>query len=295
MNFKALQKNGTPMDNAESSSGPGYLATIKGIDKGNAQLPQFLADAGIALDTTTPAENNDLSEKHYTSASGWMYTEGNVMSNQALGGHKFYTYGTPYTQNGESWYVVRLQYTVAGLGADLGFSRYNTYSYSYEAADKGQLYILYARLSDSGFFKDFPDAKENALEVMNTLNATQEEVDAAYDALLKASLAEEPAFTKDLNETSVNYSVNEQAADLEVEASVSRGSLTYEWFQSDDKQIWNSLGEAGAENKVYTPSTAQAGTKYYKCIVTNYDETTGLSNSAESNIATVSTGALTPV
>ena len=291
----ALQKNGTPMDNAETPGGPGYLAKIKKIDKGNAKLPQFLADAGVTLNEKPNSEGSDLGQYDYTYSSGWMYTEGNIMSNQALAGHVFYTYGTPYTQEGEAYYVVRLQFTVDGLGADLGFSRYATYSYSYEAADKGQLYILYAKLSADGFFDRFQEVKEQALSVMNTLNATQAEVDAAYETLLGASLAEKPVFTKDLSEELVSYPLNAEALPLEVLASVSQGSLTYEWFQSEDKLEWNSLGDPGAENTSYTPSTAQTGTKYYKCVVTNYDATTELTNTAESKIATIVSGVATPV
>ncbi len=285
----ALQKNGTPMDYQESVSGPAYLATVKGVDKGYTDLPQFLKDAGVELAEYDGDPN--LSEHKYTAGSGWMYTEGNIMSDQAMGGHCFYTLGTPYEQNGESYYVVRLQYTVDGLGADLGFDRSGV-SYSYEAADKGQLYILYANLAESGFFDQNPQAKENALAVMNTLNATQNEVDAAYETLLEACHAELPVLDKNLSEEPVYYGIGEEADILEVQASVSVGELTYEWFSSTDKIEWTSLGVGEAS---YRPTTETSGTTYYKCVVTNYDNVTGLSNEVSSNIATVVTGIETPV
>lgn len=289
-----LQQNGTPMDYEESPSGPGYLSTVKGVDKGYTALPQFLADAGITL---APYDgNSDLGQMKYTSSSGWMFTEGNVMSNEALASHKLYSCGVPYEQNGEFYYVVRLQYTVDGLGADLGFEFVpGSYPYAYQAADKAQLYILFANLSQEGFFERFPDAKTAALEVMNTMNASQETVDAAYDSLLTMSKAEKPVFTTDLSEEVISYGVDVKAEMLTVEAAVSAGSLSYEWFSSADKVNWESLGEAGSDNTSMTPATDSAGTRYYKCVVTNYDETTGLSNTAESRIATVVTGVSTPV
>lgn len=285
----ALQKNGTPMDYQESVSGPAYLATVKGVDKGYTDLPQFLKDAGVVLEEYDG--DQDLSEHKYTSGSGWMYTEGNIMSDQAMGGHWFYTFGSPYEQNGESYYVVRLQYTVDGLGADLGFDRSGV-SYSYAAADKGQLYILYANLAESGFFVQNPQAQADALAVMNTLNATQDAVDAAYATLLEACHAELPVLNINLSEEPVYYGVGEAADALEVQAAVTVGELSYEWFSSTDKMAWTSLGVGEAS---YTPSTETSGTIYYKCVVTNYDKATGLSNEVTSNIATVVTGIETPV
>lgn len=269
-----------------SISGPGYLKGIDGIraGKGDAVVPECLADDGI---TVTQQPGTDLYEKSYTSGAGWMYTEGNWMSDQAMAGHKFSKYGKPYTLNGESYYVVRLQYTIAGLGADLGFDDFGT-SYGYHAADKGNLYVLYAKLIESGFFENNQDEREAALAIMNKLDASQKEVDDAYKTLVKSGYADEPKFDTDLSADTVAYEVDEAAKALTVVASVAdNGNVTYQWFESTDKLVWKAID--GATKASYTPSTADAGKKYYKCVATNTN-TPYLANTADSTVACVLVG-----
>lgn len=293
----ALKNNNTPMDYAESPQGPGYLSRIKYIDQGKpaAQLPEFLSEGGVVLDGGKD-DPDYLSEHDYTGASGWMFTEGNIMSNQALAGHYFYSYGKSYTQDGDNYYVVRLQFSVAGLGADLGFTWMGSEQpYSYEAADKSQLYILYARLSESEFFRNNPQAQKNALAVMEKLNATQEEVDQAYAALNEASSPRTPSITTDLSEEEVFYSVNaENVVPLQIEATGISSHMKYEWYSSKDKENWTSLGEAGKDNRSYTPAVDHSGTTYYKCVVSDFDETVNRPVFVESKIARITAGASSP-
>ena len=272
----------------ETVTGPGYLSGIDGVKagKGDAVVPDCLTDDGITLNTQVAGD--DLYEKAYTSGSGWMYTEGNWMSNQSMASHRFSVYGTPYTaHNGQAYYVVRLQYTIAGLGADLGFNRYGT-DYGYTAADKSQLYILYALLAERGFFETNQAAKENALKVMNALDASQEEVDAAYENLLRAGQAQTPDFTIDLTGNPIHYpTIGAEASPLAIEASVSEGELRYQWYQSADRFSWDMIESATQES--YTPQVSENGTSYYKCVVTNEDGNK-LPCTIESTIATVVVG-----
>lgn len=292
-----LEQNGTPANPGSElgPAGPGYLSGIKGIDKGNAKVPDCLTAHGVEF--TSGNSDDVLSQFDYTVGSGWMYTEGNVMSDQAMASHKLYTYGKPYAQAGDSYYVVRLQFTISGLGADLGFNFGGAY-YGYDAADKSQLYILFARLSEEGFFDLKPEAKETALTVMNQLDATQEAVDQAYNALEQAAQAEIPQFTKNLSEDEVFYQTNEaQPVDLAVQATVqdtANCSLSYEWFKSQDRENWVSMGKGSADNVSVTPDKT-LGTTYYKCTVSNFDQKVGRGATVDSKIARITFGTATPV
>lgn len=270
---------------APTLSGPGYLGGVEGIlaGKGDAVVPDCLVDDGITFDQI---DGDDLYEFSYTGNGGWMFTEGNWLSDQSMASHRFSQFGTLYTVGGENYYVVRLQYTVAGLGADLGFVDFGT-SYGYTAADKGELYINYVTLDHLT-----EDAKSEALDVMCRLDASQEEVNAANQALWDAGHAEKPEIIVDLDEEPVSYNIGEVAVPLWVEGVVSKGELSYAWYSSTNKAGWT---EVGCTENSYTPPTDRSGTIYYKCIVTNYDTENGSSNSAESAVATVTCGAQTPV
>ena len=68
--------------------------------------------------------------------------------------------------------------------------------------------------------------------------------------------------------------VSERAlARLTIGASVSRGTLSYQWYENSNKT--NSGGQliAGATNTYYNAPTATLGTRHYYCVVTNTDPT----------------------
>jgi|GEM_PF-6638358 len=62
---------------------------------------------------------------------------------------------------------------------------------------------------------------------------------------------------------SINTPVN-----LTVEASTSKGTLTYQWYSNTENNTSGSL-IGGATGASYTPSTATVGTTYYYVVVTN--------------------------
>ena len=262
---RLVYQNGYKINGAEEISvgpdGPGYLSSVTGI-----------AD-----------------EKQYGPASGWMYTEGHWMSDQSMAAHVFYAKSKKhYTlPDGEKYYVVRLQYTKEGLGADLGFDWNQKPDGTGLYGDQGKLFALYAKLKGQGAFETEPAAQEAALEVMKNLQASQEEVDAAYNALLSVGQAEKPEFTKDLSDDISLYSVGAEANPLAVETTVSEGTVRYQWYQSSDRYSWVKIENENGSS--YTPATLEKGTTYYKCIAIN-EKTALLQNMAESVIATVIVG-----
>ena len=79
------------------------------------------------------------------------------------------------------------------------------------------------------------------------------------------------------------YTVGGQAAELTVEASVNDGgTLSYQWFRSDKPGGTGGTEIPGATSAAYTPSTDQAGTVYYYCLVTNTNDAATGQKTAES-------------
>lgn len=100
-----------------------------------------------------------------------------------------------------------------------------------------------------------------------------------------------PAFSTNLSTTPVNYTTGASASALTVAASANNASITYLWQSSTNGSSWSSA--SGTNNTAnYTPSTASAGTMYYRCIATN--AASGCSTSATSNVATIIVSAPTP-
>ena len=66
---------------------------------------------------------------------------------------------------------------------------------------------------------------------------------------------------------SATYGVNDVATALSVTATASDGDLSYEWYSNSSESTAGATKVA--ETETYTPSTSDAGTTYYYCIVTD--------------------------
>ena len=79
------------------------------------------------------------------------------------------------------------------------------------------------------------------------------------------------------------YTVGDQANALTVEASVTDGgTLSYQWFRSNNTDGTDGTEIPGATSATYTPTTDQAGTVYYYCLVTNTNDAATGQKTAES-------------
>ena len=158
-----------------------YLSAVQGLDNGNVNIPDIIADnGGPSNDTYEPNDDDYLGEFDYSWESGWMITVNDNMI--YVGSSDWDLVGKVSEGCGQDYgnvYVIRWQFTLSGYGADLGFdSGWGATPY-YTHANKDLLYAAYA-LSDDA------EAKKAALPVMEKLDATQEEVDAAlalFDAV----------------------------------------------------------------------------------------------------------------
>ncbi len=84
---------------------------------------------------------------------------------------------------------------------------------------------------------------------------------------------------------SATYTQNAAATPLSVTASLSSGTIGYQWQSSTNGTSgWTNVG---TNSETYTPSTATVGTTYYRCVVTN----TTASVSVNSSSATITVNA----
>ena len=78
------------------------------------------------------------------------------------------------------------------------------------------------------------------------------------------------------------------AVDLTVTASVSQGSLSYQWYENTSKTNVGGTPIEDGTSRSYSVPTNTAGTKYYYCEVTNTDNTVTVNKTASINSSAVS-------
>lgn len=65
------------------------------------------------------------------------------------------------------------------------------------------------------------------------------------------------------------YAPNATATAMSVVATASAGNLSYQWYSNSTASTEGAASISGATNAEYTPSTANEGTTYYYCVVTD--------------------------
>jgi len=98
--------------------------------------------------------------------------------------------------------------------------------------------------------------------------------------------AEMPNITSHPDDRTVNLS---DAVTLSVAANVSKGTLSYQWYENTSRTNVGGTTILGATQSSYTAPTGTAGTKYFYCVVTNTDNTVTGSKiaTAVSNVVSV--------
>ncbi len=196
-----------------------------------------------------------LGEFVFTNGSGWMYAVNNVFPNVG--------FSDSYLSDGD---VVRMQFTLA-YGADIGgFSSVGTAGDDddsdtqsavgyYPVADRDALTRVLCRAQSSGLLgrTSVYNAYEAALKVAETLDASQEAVDAAAamlgDALEHPSDETQSVQTGSTAEASADTAETAQAdtfSDFETETSKKDTELLQESSESNASSE-GSAGSAGAE------------------------------------------------
>ncbi len=146
-----------------------YLSAIRDNETAAANIPQYLKDAAEENGFTIGERANAdwLSQFDYTSESGWMIWVNHVEIDKSAGVWPV----TPGT-------VMRWQYTVCGYGRDLGSG-----SFDKPYVTVGNKDALVHAMAVASKHEKAGKAYENAVKVMEKMDATQAEIDAATEAL----------------------------------------------------------------------------------------------------------------
>ena len=101
-----------------------------------------------------------------------------------------------------------------------------------------------------------------------------------------------PSFTNQSSIADASYWQGDTAATMNGTATVSQGTVSYQWQSSSNGSSWTNI--SGATNATYTPQTATTGNTYYRCVATN--TLNGYTSSSTSNTAHITvSAAVTPV
>lgn len=120
--------------------------------------------------------------------------------------------------------------------------------------------------------------------------AAQSGAQESQAAAVETSGAAEPVLAK-LSVKAYQYAVGDPAKPLKAEASASDGgTLTYQWQSSKDGKNFTDIKDA--TNAEYTPQTGEAGTVYYRVLVTNTAGGSASSAAGEAITVTVAENAV---
>ena len=120
--------------------------------------------------------------------------------------------------------------------------------------------------------------------------AAQNSVQESQAAAVETSGAAEPVLAK-LSVKAYQYAAGDPAKPLKAEASASDGgTLTYQWQSSKDGKNFTDIKDA--TNAEYTPQTGEAGTVYYRVLVTNTAGGSASSAAGETITVTVAENAV---
>jgi len=171
------------------TGGADFVARINNIHPSPGEtpnVPSFITDAlqsiGMILDVG--ATDGSLGSADYTSFSGWMYTANHVIPYVRVNGHPHgFGLNDFILSNGD---VIRIQFSVFGMGQDLGIEDSWVGPPLYIHADKTQLIrtLFVPNVNEA--------AVPNAHAVIINPLATPEQVAAAIEALLEGAPPQSP-------------------------------------------------------------------------------------------------------
>ena len=161
-----------------NSSGTFYLAAMKDNDRSEAKIPEYITNAVAEAGGEIDGRSNEdwLGEFDYYTNSGWMFWVNNAKPADENGFEL--SAGQTEMKAGD---IMRWQFTVYGIGADLGTSA-GSIDALIDAANKDALTREIAVASKN---QKSGSAYANALSVLKNMESTQEDVDAALAALQK--------------------------------------------------------------------------------------------------------------
>ncbi len=179
--FKKLMEE----NNMKANWNGNYLVSIDNADTGVLDIPDCIQDMplsenwdGTKVFPPTNEENTGnvefptLGEFAYSDQSGWYFFVNNIAPNVGFDGMK--------AKDGD---VVRFQFTIYGLGADLGNGAPDALRLPDRDAMTKRLALIHSNQTACFVNSQCRTAYQNAVKVTANLDSTQGELDNAYDAL----------------------------------------------------------------------------------------------------------------
>ncbi|WP_430535209.1 glycosyl hydrolase family 18 protein [Listeria rocourtiae] len=102
----------------------------------------------------------------------------------------------------------------------------------------------------------------------NFVNTIAPIIKAANDGDQTSPNAKAPTISSQPTDKTVKIG---ETADLTVVSSVSKGTLSYQWYKAASKVNTGGTAISGATSTTYNAPTSAEGTNYYYCVVTNTD------------------------
>jgi uncharacterized repeat protein (TIGR02543 family) len=112
--------------------------------------------------------------------------------------------------------------------------------------------------------------------VATSVGGSQTKTANSTSATITVVEASAPVFTYDLSTVDVEYNAADVAETLNGKATVTNGSIVYQWYKSTDGGS-NWFPISGAESATYQPPTSVGGTAYYRVVATNVVGTSSVS------------------
>ena len=235
-----LKKNNYEIEVSTTSNG-WYLSGIKNADNGTTKIPDVIKNMDTQVngkdiiyppdDTAKNVAYPDLSEFSYHRNAGWMYSVNGEFPNVGMAAW------TP--KDGD---VIRVQFTVYGLGADLG-SQYSENSIkALNIANKEKLTKKIAEYNaqkekwDSIY--SAPDRYNYAMEVLEKLDSKQWKVDDALEQLEQIMNKNNLTIAQIEEINKVKQKINAIGiVDLSKESQIAEARKSYNALTSEQKEL----------------------------------------------------------
>lgn len=209
-----------------------YLAGIEDGDNGQLAIPNCVKEFGQQIeepvDQLTYEDNSQrpaLSEFSYTSTSGWKYSVNNVFPGVGM--------SDKVPQSGD---VYRLQFTLLGLGADLGsgFGEGPVIA----VANKDALIQKIGAINQdkAGWLEEYGDpakaAYDQAMDTLKILDAPQTQVDQALQQLNEAEKEVDPDVEKVIEKIEA---IGEVGLNSETKTRINAARTAYDALSGNQK------------------------------------------------------------
>ena len=230
-----------------------YLSHINDDDYTDAKISQYILNKikKDGVEVTGRKESGWLGEFDYTNMSGWMYCVNNKFPNYGASTYK--------PQDGD---VIRWQFTVYGYGWDLGDYRAGGEDEGIKHADKDKLTEAIANINSSEnkskllSNSKLKNAYDTAINVLETMESSQEDVYSAYSQLEESLQSQNDvvvSFDADNGSDTVSKTISQdEKLNYTPDIPTKKGYTFVGWYKdTNDVTTAYKSGSTYTENTIY--------------------------------------------